>query len=158
MRNNQLRKFIKYNLTTGLFTNKKTKKILGTPNDDGSLNIWIDGNDYKAHELAWFMVTGVWPKSPIVHRDGVKHNNWIDNLKMQKERKVASNNSTGITGVNWDKRDTRWRSSISLDKKRYNLGSYENFTEAVMVRADAEILLDIHSNSPAQNYVNKMFL
>jgi hypothetical protein len=40
----------------------------------------IDGRYYYAQDLAWFYLRGKWPSGKIIHRDGHRHHNWIENL------------------------------------------------------------------------------
>ncbi len=57
-----------------------------------------------AHELAWFIYYGEWPKHPVVHKNGIRFNNWITNLKLKPVKKKRKNNKSGVVGVSWDKR------------------------------------------------------
>jgi hypothetical protein len=51
---------------------------------------------------------------------------------------IISNNTSGATGVIWNKRLNKWQSRITVDKKDIYLGSYNNFEDAVKARKEAE--------------------
>lgn len=53
---------------------------------------------------------------------------------------IYSNNTSGVTGVSWDKSRNKWHVMITVDKKHINLGRYHSFEEATQVRLDAEKL------------------
>lgn len=48
------------------------------------------------------------------------------------------NNKTGITGVSWDKRRSKWRAVMFINGKQTELGSFNNIEEAVKARNKAE--------------------
>lgn len=52
--------------------------------------------------------------------------------------KLNINNTSGVTGVCWDKSKQRWVAEIWFQRKRYKLGKYNDFKEAVNVRKSAE--------------------
>lgn len=52
---------------------------------------------------------------------------------------IAKNNTSGIIGVYWNKRNNNWRSSITVDKERIELGSYKNKDDAIVARLKAEV-------------------
>lgn len=52
--------------------------------------------------------------------------------------KTYKNNTSGKKGVHWDKSRNKWLVSITVNKKTYYLGRYDNFDEAVRVREEAE--------------------
>ena len=54
--------------------------------------------------------------------------------------KVASNNTSGYTGVYFHRRSGRWIASIRFKGKYYHLGSYENKADAVRARRLGEEL------------------
>ena len=62
----------------------------------------------------------------------VKH---ADNLKNQK---INVRNTSGITGVSFNKRDKDWEAYITFNKNHIHLGHYKNFDDAVKARRDAE--------------------
>lgn len=52
--------------------------------------------------------------------------------------KLKVNNTSGVSGVSWDKKSKKWHSRIGINNKEISLGFYENFNEAVKVRKQAE--------------------
>lgn len=54
-------------------------------------------------------------------------------------RNVQSNNTSGITGVSWNKRTNKWLVRIKLNGKTKCLGYFKNLEEAKKVREQAEI-------------------
>lgn len=51
---------------------------------------------------------------------------------------MTKSNISGVVGVNWDKSRNKWQASIRYKGKRYNLGRFDSFNEAVQVRKAAE--------------------
>ena len=51
---------------------------------------------------------------------------------------VRKNNTSGVPGVEWVPREQRWKATICVKKKRYYLGAYCDFEDAVMARKRAE--------------------
>lgn len=85
------------------------------------------------------------PKNKDV--DHINHNT-RDNRKInlrdclhrdnQKNIKVSSSNTSGVTGVHWDKSRNKWLSQIQVNGKYIYLGRYDNFEDAVKARKEAE--------------------
>ena len=59
-------------------------------------------------------------------------------LEMLRAKTVRSNNTSGVPGVDWLTAKGRWRASICFKGKRYYLGSYSVFADAVKTRKQAE--------------------
>lgn len=51
---------------------------------------------------------------------------------------IRKNNSLGCTGVYREGKTGSWQAYITVRKKRYYLGSFTEYTEAVSVRKEAE--------------------
>lgn len=51
---------------------------------------------------------------------------------------IASNNTSGKTGVSWAKNENAWKAYITYQGKRIHLGTYSNYNDAVVVRLKAE--------------------
>lgn len=52
---------------------------------------------------------------------------------------IPKNNTSGTTGVYWNKRDKKWYARITVDYKNINLGYFDNIDEAIIARKTAEI-------------------
>ena len=59
-------------------------------------------------------------------------------VEMLRAKTVRSNNTSGVPGVDWWASKRRWRASICFKGKRYYLGSYSRFDDAVKARRRAE--------------------
>lgn len=59
----------------------------------GYIVIGLFGEKWKAHHLAWYYVTGLWPKETIDHEDRVRNNNAFSNLRPASKREQSFNRS-----------------------------------------------------------------
>lgn len=106
---------------------------------------YVASNDYnnnykyiKFHKL-------LFPNSKIIdHINHKRNDNRKCNLRTvthsqnQMNKGLRSNNTSGVTGVYLNKRDGKWGSYISINKKRIYLGFFNNFDDAVRARKEAE--------------------
>lgn len=78
------------------------------------------------------------------HRDGDGLNNRRSNLRIATRRENNINiqrrtdNASGVTGVCWDKKSSKWRAYISAEDGLKALGFFENIEDAIHVRRQAE--------------------
>ena len=109
---------------------------------------------YQAHRVAWLLYYGVDPSDlEIDHIDRQsKTNNKIENLRLVSHGDNTRNaskridNTSGITGVSWNKGVGKWQARISKDGKRLHLGYFEDKFEAICARKSAENRLGYHPN------------
>lgn len=59
-------------------------------------------------------------------------------VEMLKAKTVRKNNTSGVPGVDWLTSKQRWRATICFKGKRYYLGVYQLFDDAVKARKYAE--------------------
>ena len=52
--------------------------------------------------------------------------------------KIHKNNTSGASGVKWNKLIGKWTADITINNERIYLGYFENFDDAVQVRKQAE--------------------
>lgn len=52
---------------------------------------------------------------------------------------VRRNNSSGVSGVSWDRRIERWAAYINPNRRKRHLGHFDDFFEAVCARKSAEL-------------------
>jgi len=135
----RLREVLSYSPESGLFfwkiaTNNSIKvgQIAGCACCDGYMFIRIDSKRYMSHRLAWFYMTGNWPKYQIDHIDCDKANNRISNLREatnaqnQRNRGRRRDNSSGYKGVSWNSARRKWQSRIKLNGRYKSLGYYDS--------------------------------
>lgn len=80
--------------------------------------------------------------------DHIYHNEWDNRKEFLRiithsqncmNNTLSCNNTSGVTGVSWDKNYEKWRAYIQIDKKNTSLGHYDDFNEAVAIRKAAEL-------------------
>lgn len=118
---------------------------------------------YKAHRILFKMYYGYDPDE-IDHIDGNPLNNCISNLRdcsrLENMKNVAMqhDNTSGQTGVCFDKARMKWSARIECEKKVYYLGRFDTFEEAVNVRLQAEKELKFHENHAKRKSAIRAFL
>lgn len=138
----RLKQLLHYDPLTGVFTrlvkvgNQPIGSIAGTPRKNRYIQIQIDGDNYRAHRLAWFYVKGEWPEHDVDHWNTVRDDNRFDNLRpvtrqvnLQNQRKAQAHNKVGLLGVRKHK-GGKFTSQIKVDDKAIHLGSFEKPEEA----------------------------
>jgi len=123
--------------------NVDISKPAGYINDRGYRQIQIKGKHYKAHRLIYHMFNPEWDitdtsqDNQIDHKDEDKLNNNIDNLRVathsQQQHNTGKykNNTSGTTGVDWDKATGKWRVRVMLNKKTHSGGYFTNKEDAI---------------------------
>lgn len=140
-----------YNPVTGLIS-LKSGKIKGYITTGGYIQISHSGKRFMAHRLAWFLHHKEFPNGEIDHIDHNVTNNSISNLRVvdrpeqMKNCKEQINNTSGQTGVYWEKERKRWTARIHIDGKMKRIGRYLDYSKAVNARKNAEILYGYHEN------------
>lgn len=61
-----------------------------------------------------------------------------NDLLNARNRVTPSNNTSGIKGVSWRKREQKWRAYITVNHKRIELGDFINKEDAIAARKKAE--------------------
>ena len=148
-----LRSILHYDPETGIFTWKvgsanqvKVGDVAGSQNGSGYLLIQLQSRRYQAHRLAWLYMNGEWPKLDIDHINRIRTDNRISNLRAvtnkqnHQNRSKPSNNTSGHPGIDWYKRDSKWRAKIMHNYKLIHLGYFSILEEAIAARKAAEKL------------------
>ena len=150
----ELKEFLHYNPDTGIFTwkkqivtNIKVGQKAGAKQSKGYIQIRFKGGNYLTHRLAYYMYHGVDPLEKFIdHIDGDKTNNKIKNLRIANNSQnlmnrvsLAINNTSGATGVVWNKRRKKWTARITIDRFQKHLGIFANKEDAIKARKEGEI-------------------
>ena len=144
-----IRPLLKYNARTGRFSGKAGVRV----GSGGYVYVSLLGTNYVGHRLAWFLHHGECPaRMQIDHINGIRHDNRLRNLRLVTAKKNARNskkrrdNTSGVTGVGWDKARRNWRAQIALNGKNKHLGSFSSIADAVHARRKAEKKYGFHPN------------
>ena len=102
------------------------------------------GSSLGVHRIIYYMHYGHCP-DVLDHIDGNPLNNRLENLRPafpvlnSWNQKKFKNNTTGITGVNWDKKRQQWRARITVKGVVHELGFTSSKFEAACLRKSAEL-------------------
>lgn len=155
---------MKYDPITGSMTwlNSKVKngsrvipnRDVGTIDSKGYRQVRLRGKAYLVHRVAWLMLYGEWPRH-LDHIDRDPLNNAISNLREcdhfenHQNTGVRKDNTSGVTGVSFNKKCRLWQAYINVQGVRHRIGHFEKFDDAVAARIAAKA--EIHTFHPHQN-------
>jgi len=110
------------------------------------------GHRIIAHRVAYALHHGRWPEGDIDHINGNRADNRIVNLRAvnrqtnMQNAKRSKANSSGVTGVCWDRRRCKWRAYIVISYRQRSIGEFVNLDDAIAARQAAEIEFGFHEN------------
>lgn len=113
-------------------------------NGNGYRRVNVDGAKYYEHRLAWFYMTGAWPKDQIDHVNGDRSDNRFINLReasaADNVRNVAKkkHNTSGFLGVTFDKSRGKWKAQITMHGRPICLGRFGDINDASKAYQEAK--------------------
>ncbi len=144
-----VRDILSYNAETGIFRARigrshcRAGAIAGFQRPDGYIQIKFGARAYLAHRLAWFYITGDWP-SEIDHINQDKGDNRFSNLRQVTRSQncintTRTNNTSGVTGVHFDRRKGLWVAYMRFNGHRKTLKRSKSKEVVIAVRKAAEL-------------------
>lgn len=147
-----VRNLLDYDPETGIFTwrvstnsnGAKAGQRAGCRKPHGYRYVGVSGAEYSEHRLVWLYVYGRWPTEQVDHRNGVRDDNRIANLRectcAENRQNVGmkGDNTSGHQGVRWDADRERWFAYITVGGRMRNLGRFGELEEAIAARAKAK--------------------
>lgn len=153
-----LKSILHYDPDTGILTRLtdttrgKAGDIAGDQMPNGYWRVYISPSRWYVHRLAFIYMTGSEPPEDVDHINGDTSDNRWDNLRCvsRQENLVNSKrskaNTSGVTGVSWFRETDQWRAQIYCKGRRYSLGLFTDWFDAVCARKAAEISHGFHPN------------
>lgn len=148
----KLKSILHYDPETGLWTWLVTRGRLAKKGQRAGFisaeRYWIikvSGKSYKGHRLAWFYMTGRWPPFDTDHIDLCRSNNVWSNLREatraqnQMNGPIRADNTSGVKGAHWHKRDRVWLASIAAEGRKIHLGTFRRVEDAHAAYAAAAV-------------------
>ncbi|MNK14312.1 hypothetical protein D3C87_324170 [compost metagenome] len=127
------------------------KVALNSPGVRGYLTGSLNDIRVYAHRVIYKLLTGEEPNT-IDHEYGITCDNKFQSItngsqtKNMRNQKKRKDNSSGVTGVYWLKRDKCWIAKINNEGKSITLGYFKNKEDAIDTRKQAEVEYGYHPN------------
>lgn len=142
----RVRELLQYDPITGIFKWRvdrggcKAGDVAGTKGTSDYVNIYIEGRGYRAHILAWGLMTGEWPDYEIDHANRDKlDNRWLNLREATRSENNANtrrprHNKSGLKGVSryraGESYGKPWQAGIRHNNKSIHIGHYATKEEA----------------------------
>jgi hypothetical protein len=116
-----------------------------------SRQLRLDYKSYYVHRIIWKLVYGTEPDL-IDHIDGNPLNNALNNFRSVtnmencRNAKIFSTNTSGCTGVSFNKGNGEYEAYIWDNYKKINLGHFSDKDLAIAARKEAELTYNYHEN------------
>ena len=147
-----------FNLDTGVVTNRimnhprgSVGKEVGSLGQRGYREMSINGRKHYTARIIWFYAKGEWPDC-IDHINHERTDNRLINLRSvtkaenNRNRSMSSRNTSGVTGVRWNKAARKWVAKITFNGEQIHLGLFSNMADAITARAAAKVEYGFHQN------------
>lgn len=125
-------------------------RFAGTPalnrlDESGYLGGNVFRRAMKAHRVLWAIHHGEFPPSFLDHRNGVRSDNRLCNLRAATPHQNVMNtrsskgSSSKFLGVSWHKAAQKWVATITNNRKQEYLGLFDDEVMAALAYNDAAL-------------------
>lgn len=172
----QLKESLSYNPDTGVFTwrmsrprshfktevgynrfhSKQAGKVITSANLNGYPRILLFGKYRQSHRLAFLYMEGELPENHVDHINHIKTDNSWRNLRHatvtenSRNKTISKRNTSGCSGVVWNKRSGKWQAQIGVTGTLVYLGVFDSFFDACCSIYSARNKYGFHKNHAEQ--------
>ena len=126
--------------------NVKTKRILKLSiGNHGYYYVILSNNGNQEYLLihrlvAIHFIPNIKNNKFVDHIDSNRLNNtisnlrWCDSSENQHNRQLNENNTSGVKGIYWHKKEQKWRAQIVFNNKNIHLGYFDDINDAKLAR------------------------
>jgi hypothetical protein len=117
-------------------------KVIGHLDATGYMHTKVNGRFFRLHRLIYLYHHGYLPEQ-VDHINRNCLDNRIENLRPantqqnSSNRKIFTSNTSGCKGVYWHKINKKWFVYVDVDKKRKNIGYFDDLELADLVAIEA---------------------
>lgn len=118
--------------------------VAGNKHPDGYRRVMVNKTGIQAHRVVFALVHGYFPLQ-VDHINGIRDDNRPQNLRAatpsenSRNRRRQANNKSGVKGVSWHARYSKWRAAVHVDGRRHHVGYFNDLdTAAAAVRTFRE--------------------
>lgn len=135
----------------GRFANTRAGTLTYGKSGKSYQMVIIDYKKYKSHRLIFKMYYG-FDHDEIDHINGNGVDNRIENLRSvssvenKRNLRLQKHNSSGTTGVCFNKTFNKWWAYIKVEGKQKNLGYFTKLEDAIKSRKQGEVKYGFHPN------------
>ncbi len=135
-----------------IWNTKYAGKEAGTVHSHGYWSFSLLGKVYKRSRVVWYFENGCLPEKFIDHIDGkilddrYKNLRHVSHQENMKNKKIPSQNTSGVMGVRWKSQMNKWNAFISPNNRQIHLGYFDKKEEAIKARKEAETRYGFHKN------------
>lgn len=127
----------------GRMTSIKKGSRAGGLHPLGYRKMRVDGVIYMEHRIIWKMFNKHFEIGTIDHINNKTDDNRIENMRLatvsenNQNARMRKDNTSGVKGVSWNKRDKVYAVAISVNGKRKIVGTFVDFELAELVANEA---------------------
>lgn len=140
-------------ITTPKYGRARKGAIAGCVNKSTGYHvIRVNHVRYHAHRLVFLYMLGRFSEYQVDHINHIRIDNRWSNLREvtskdnDRNRSKSKINTSGFTGVCWNKQAQKWVANIRHEGDLLNLGYFSSPEEAYMVRQEKATELGFHAN------------
>lgn len=142
----------KHDLSMRVFNKKYAGNVAGKRcKINGYIDITVSEKKFKAHRIVFLMKIGQIPDHmEIDHVNGVRWDNSPKNLRLATRYqnmcniRIKDNNHSGFKGVDWNKKEKKWRAKIGVNGVSILIGHFDSAELAS--KALSEVRAKYHGN------------